>query len=60
MNTLSNILGAPERADFKTRIAENKLTALRAQMNPHFLFNSLNSINNFILGDKIDYASQFL
>jgi len=49
-----------EKAEFRTRIAENKLTALRAQMNPHFLFNSLNSINNYILGNKPEYASQYL
>ncbi len=49
-----------EKAEFKTRIAENKLTALRAQMNPHFIFNSLNSINNFILGNNAEFASQYL
>jgi ligand-binding sensor domain-containing protein len=40
-----------------------KLESLRGQMNPHFIFNSLNSINYFIMNeDKIaanDYISDF-
>jgi two-component system LytT family sensor kinase len=42
------------------RISEIKLQALRLQMNPHFMFNSLNSINNFILQDSPEQASLFL
>jgi len=34
--------------DFKLRIAESELKALRVQMNPHFIFNSLNSIHHFM------------
>jgi LytS/YehU family sensor histidine kinase len=29
-------------------------------MNPHFIFNSLNSINNFILKNESEQASEFL
>lgn len=52
-----------EKASLKTRAAENKMAALRAQMNPHFAFNSLQSINGFIANDDklgaIEYVSQF-
>lgn len=41
-------------------ISKNQLKALRSQMNPHFMFNSLNSIQNFILNDKDDRAVMYL
>ena len=48
------------RSDFSKRIAEAKMQSLRAQMNPHFIFNSLNSINTFILKNETDEASDYL
>ena len=52
-----------EKADLKTRIAENKMAALRAQMNPHFIFNSLQTVNGLItrqdLRGAIEYVNQF-
>jgi len=37
-----------------------ELKALRAQMNPHFIFNAINSIQNFILGNDLDAAQKHL
>lgn len=42
------------------RIAETKLLALRMQMNPHFIYNSLSSINSFILQNNAEQASDLL
>lgn len=33
------------------KLAESELKALRAQMNPHFMFNTLNSIQEIVLGN---------
>jgi sensor histidine kinase YesM len=37
-----------------------EMQALRAQMNPHFIFNCLSSINRFILINKTEEASDYL
>jgi LytS/YehU family sensor histidine kinase len=48
------------KSEYKKQLAELEMKALRAQMNPHFIFNSLNSIQKFIF-DKDEYAaSQYL
>ena len=47
-------------SNFKQQLMELEMKALRAQMNPHFLFNSLNSINRMILGGDTDAASRYL
>ncbi|TXE12788.1 tetratricopeptide repeat protein [Seonamhaeicola algicola] len=47
-------------ADFNTKVATTELKALRAQMNPHFIFNTLNAINNYVVSNKVDDASNYL
>jgi len=47
-------------AKLETQILEVEMIALRAQMNPHFLFNSLNSIKSLILKTKEKEASEYL
>lgn len=48
------------KAEFSLQINELESKALRAQMNPHFLFNSLNSIRLFILKDEVDNAADYI
>jgi two-component sensor histidine kinase len=48
------------KARYQQQIAETELKALRAQMNPHFIFNSLNSIQKYILKNEHFEASQYL
>ena len=40
--------------------SELEMKALRAQMNPHFIFNCLNSINRFIIGQDPERAADYL
>ena len=47
-------------ASFKQKIAETEMMALRSQMNPHFIFNSLNSIENFMMQNEKRLASSYL
>ena len=49
-----------ERTERGKQLAELEMQALRSQMNPHFIFNSLNSINRFILQNNKAQASEYL
>lgn len=47
-------------AEFNAKVSETELKALRSQMNPHFIFNSLNSISDFISKNDIQQADDYL
>jgi LytS/YehU family sensor histidine kinase len=45
---------------FQRKLADFELRALRAQVNPHFIFNSMNSIQYFILKNNRENAHRYL
>jgi len=49
-----------ELASINEQLAEARLAALQAQMNPHFIFNALNSIKRMILDGDNEKASRYL
>jgi len=49
-----------ELATINEQLAEAQLKALQTQMNPHFIFNALNSIKRMILDNENRNASRYL
>jgi Histidine kinase/Tetratricopeptide repeat len=49
-----------KQADLQRHVTDLEMQALRAQMNPHFIFNCLSSINRFILKNETEAASGYL
>jgi ligand-binding sensor domain-containing protein len=49
-----------EKGMIQKRLAETKMEALQSQMNPHFIFNAMNSIQNYIIDNNIDDALMYM
>ncbi len=59
-----NVSNFKKREEIKSnltkRIAETKLEALQSQMNPHFTFNAMSSIQNYVIDNDIDKALMYI
>ena len=49
-----------KESTLKQKISETEMAALRAQMNPHFIFNCINAIDNLIQNGEKDNATTYL
>lgn len=48
------------KTEFNKRLAKIEMRALQSQMNPHFIFNSINSIQGFIINNHVEEARSYL
>ena len=44
----------------KQKMADSEMQALRAQMNPHFIYNALNSIQSLVLDERLKEAIRYI
>lgn len=49
-----------KRQGIKTQLLKSQLVALRAQMNPHFLYNVLNTVQGLVYGNRKTEAGELL
>jgi LytS/YehU family sensor histidine kinase len=46
--------------NLENQLIESSITSIKAQMNPHFIFNALNTIQSFIYNNEKSNASNYL
>ena len=56
----SKMKRSQEKEQNKRKVIELELKALRAQMNPHFTFNTMNSIQHFINNNESEKANNYI
>ncbi|MCA6450044.1 MAG: histidine kinase [Chitinophagaceae bacterium] len=49
-----------KRQEIKAQLLKSQLVALRAQMNPHFLYNVLNTVQGLVYGNRKTEAGELL
>lgn len=57
---LQRLITEKKQAEFREQASQLEMQALRAQMNPHFIFNCLSAINWLILENNTEKASDYL
>jgi lipopolysaccharide biosynthesis regulator YciM len=58
--TLTELESKQKQTELQQKATNLEMQALRAQMNPHFIFNCLSSINRFVLKNETEAASDYL
>lgn len=58
--TLAKNVALEKQSKLDKKVAASQMNALRAQMNPHFMFNTLNSVQNFIYGNQKEESVKYL
>lgn len=49
-----------KQQNYEKQIIRHRLEAIQAKMNPHFMFNALNSIQNYVIDAEVEKALQYL
>lgn len=49
-----------KKAEYSRRIKQSEITAIKAQMNPHFVFNALNSVQSLVIKKDFENTNEYL